>query len=99
MKNNHLRAAWNARRKQDALRKTYGVSNPNTIVVERKNIITNSLRIVLQAFGQTVRFTASAIIAALALTGLAALVYPDTRLLLVDKIVDGMMQLNMFLGG
>ena len=99
MKNNRLRAAWNLHQQQSALRQTYGINDPNTGIVERKNIFKNSLRIILKALGQGIRFAASAAIAALALIGLAALVYPDTRTLLMDKIVESMAQLNIFLGG
>lgn len=99
MKNNRLRAAWNLHQQQSALRQTYGINDPNTVIVERKNVITNSLRIILKALGQVIRFAASAAIAALALIGLAALVYPDTRTLLIEKLVESIAQLNIFLGG
>ncbi len=66
MKTPGLRAAWNQQRKQQLLRKEYGIADNKTIVVERKNVLTNTLRLLLQTLGYVMRFAATLTIAMLA---------------------------------
>ncbi len=94
MKNSNLKAAWNDRQRQKELHTRYKINDPNTIIVERKNVITNTLRILLQALGQVIRFLANAGIAILAICGLAAICYPDIRVLLMNKFFDALNELH-----
>lgn len=96
-KTKRLRAAWEQAKQQQALRDQYGVSDPNTVVVERKNVVTNTLRLFGQASIMAIRFAATVALAGLALIGLAALIYPDTRLALLGHAVETMNQLNQWL--
>ena len=91
-KGKQLRAAWEQQKQQQILRDQYGVSDPNTIVVERKNVVTNTLRLAGRASIMAIRFAASVALAGLALIGLAALIYPDTRLALLGHAVETMNQ-------
>ncbi len=96
-KGKQLRAAWEQQKQQQILRDQYGVSDPNTIVVERKNVVTNTLRLAGRASIMAIRFAASVALAGLALIGLAALIYPDTRLTLLEHAVETMNQLSQWL--
>ena len=91
-KNLQLRTAWQKAQQQQQLRDTYGVADPNTVVVERKNVLTNTLRVLLQALGKFVQVSASIAIAALALIGLVALAYPGPRELLFDILLQTFQQ-------
>ena len=98
MKDNpRLKRAWKTDQQQQELRQTYGIQDNKTIVVERKNILTNTLRVVLKASGGIARFTAAAVLAALALIGLATLVYPNTRAELLVNIGQAFEQLHQYL--
>ena len=88
-KGKQLRAAWEQQKQQQILRDQYGVSDPNTIVVERKNVVTNTLRLAGRASIMAIRFAAS--------VALAGLIYPDTRLALLGHAVETMNQLNQWL--
>lgn len=97
MKTPGLRAAWNQQRKQQLLRKEYGIADNETIVVERKNVITNTLRLLLRVLGHVVRFAATLTLAMLAFGGLAALIYPDTRASLLNNFLEALNQLEQFI--
>lgn len=97
MKTPGLRAAWNQQRKQQLLRKEYGIQDSKTIVVERKNAITNTLRLLLQALWHVLHFVATLTIAFLAFVGLAALIYPDTRISMISHFDEAIIQLIQFL--
>lgn len=96
MKTPGLRAAWNQQRKQQLLHKKYGVSDTKTVVVERQNALTNTLRLLLQALWYALRFAATLAIALLAFAGLAALVYPNTRSALTSNFLEALSQLQQF---
>ena len=91
-KNLRLRSAWEKDQQQQQLRDTYGITDSNTIVVERKNVLTNTLRVLLKASGRCIQILASITIAALALIGLAALAYPGPRKLLLDILLQSLHQ-------
>lgn len=96
-KSKRLRAAWEQQKQQQKLRDQYGITDSNTIVVERKNVVTNTLRLMGQAWVMAARFAATVVLAGLALIGLAALIYPDTRLALFEHAVETMNQLSQWL--
>lgn len=79
-----LRAAWQEQKKQTSLKEQYGIAQPNVVVVERKNVLTNILRILLRALGMSLRVASAVSVAVLAVIGLAALIYPDIRGEVVD---------------
>ena len=60
-------------------------------------MVTNTLRLVGRASIIAIRFAASVALAGLALIGLAALIYPDTRLTLLEHAVETMKQLSQWL--
>ena len=57
----------------------------------------NTLRLAGRASIMAIRFAASVALAGLALIGLAALIYPDTRLALLGHAVETMNQLIQWL--
>lgn len=91
-KNLHLRNAWHEEKKQQQLRDTYGVTAANTIIVERKNAVTNTVRVLLKAAGLCLQVGARIVIAVLAITGLAALAYPGPRELLLELLAQALHQ-------
>lgn len=74
-----------AEKKQDKLKKKFGISGKNVIVVER----TNTFKFVIKIIGVLLRFIASVVIIALAFVGLAALFYdgPRHELLIILNVV------------
>ncbi len=64
----------------------------NTIIVERKNVVTNTLRVLLKAAGVCIQIGARIAIATLALIGLAALAYPGPRELLLNILLQTLQQ-------
>lgn len=96
-KKKRLRAAWEQQKQQESLRDRYGVTDPNTLVVERANAVTNTLRLLGQASVMTLRFSATVVLAGLALIGLAALIYPDARMALLGHAVETLDQVSRWL--
>lgn len=94
----NLKTTWHKRKEQQKLRREYGIENANTIVVERKNPLTNSLRVLLQFAKQLVQVLASILVVALATIGLATLVYPNTRTAFLANMQEAFAVLQNFIG-
>ena len=74
-----LKQQYDKKQEQKRLKSKYGIQNPDVIVVEKKNVLSQSLRILLNAFFLLLRILAILLILLLALIGLAGLIYPNIR--------------------
>lgn len=65
--------------RQKALKEKYGVEEEKTVIVEKKNIVTGTVRAVLSFTLALLQKAALIAVFILALIGIAALVYPEVR--------------------
>lgn len=79
MKKVALKKRYDQKIEQKRLKEQYGVENQDVIVIEKKNVISQTLRVVMNAAFAALRIAAFALIALLALVGLAGLIYPNIR--------------------
>ena len=73
-----LKAAYQEKKEQAALKKKYDVQT-DAIIIEKKNALVQFWRITLKACGIALRVIASIAIAILAIMGLCVLIYPTLR--------------------
>ena len=74
-----LKAKFELEHEQELLRRQHNISKPDVVVVERKNPVVNIWTHTLKYIFLFVRICAIICIAALAITGLAALIFPAPR--------------------
>lgn len=75
---NTLKKGYQERQQQQQLKEQYGIEK-DVVVVERKNAVAQTTRIVLSFCWTVLRVLAVILVAVLAIIGLAALLYPDVR--------------------
>lgn len=85
-------------KEQKRLREEHGVAEENVVVVERKNQAVNALRVVLRFALALLRILANIAIAALAIVGLATLIFPETRAAFWDIATTTFYQIKGFVG-
>lgn len=90
-----LKAAFQAQKEQDALKKKYDLET-DAIIIEKKNLIAQILRVILRAVGTIFRIAVSAVIVVLAVMGLCVFIYPALRTEFVQVAQDWYMQISMY---
>lgn len=82
------------RKQQEVLHEKYHIDQPDTVVVEKSNMVKWSIRTV----GAIVRTLATILLCCLASIGLTALVYESTRLELVRVLTESIRNLQQLIG-
>lgn len=91
-------AAFREEQEQKELRTAYGIEDKEVVVVERRSRIVMIWKATLKYFFVLLRIAASVALAVLAVTGLAALVFPEVRIPLFETLAQAFSQLKQFLG-
>ncbi len=93
-----LKARYEQKRKQADLKKKYGIEEEKVVVVERKSRIVQLWKATLRFLLILLQILATAAVAALAVVGLATLIYPDTRAEFIEFAVTTYNQVRQFVG-
>ena len=90
-----LKAAYQEKKEQAALKKKYDVQT-DAIIIEKKNALVQFWRITLKACGIALRVIASIAIAILAIMGLCVLIYPTLRAVFQIILSDWTTQIDAY---
>lgn len=93
-----LKTSFKEEQQQQHLKKEYGVTDNNILVVERKSRLVNIWRNSLQYLFLLIRWVAAITVAFLAVIGLTGLVFPETRTALFYIFVQTLNQIKDFTG-
>lgn len=93
-----LIAGYRHEQEQQRIKEEHGITQPNVVVVERKSRVVMIWKNTLRFLLFLLRTAATVLLVALAVVGLAALIFPESRMALYDELVTALEQITMFLG-
>lgn len=82
-------------KEQKRLKKEHAIAEEHVVVVEKKSLILNLTKFFVRSGGQVIKVVCTVCILILAVVGLAALIFPESRRFLINSLLGNKLLVPM----